>query len=338
MDIGPASPWSDDLGFLLSSLFPQLWGASLSAPGGAATSSLIRPSLCAQQPQLLRGILGLAMTPLPRSELFEPIRPTCPYFYKYASPDRLDWLRDILLKHELYFASHPELNDRLDGWCRFSRVPIDDVIRFQTTAFINDHVRAGMPLHVLAREVVKLDLAMRQLASDPLLGEAKLRLLQSEVFKKQTERNRVYCVSMAADNEYLWDRYAANHSGYCLEFANDGIFTFAYAIDYDASLMEIDVRQPVGYQFFYRKSVTWSPEKEARIVMFPRGNPKLFAEIFKNGECPFQQFDPRLLRRVILGRNMAAGHRDQIRAWAAMRDVPVDVVDAPPCRIILLGT
>ena len=44
-----------------------------------------------------------------------PRKSTATYFYKYSSPAHLEWLRDILLKHELYLPNLRELNDNNYG-------------------------------------------------------------------------------------------------------------------------------------------------------------------------------------------------------------------------------
>jgi hypothetical protein len=36
------------------------------------------------------------------------------------------------------------------------------------------------------------------------------------------EQFRVYSLSRRFDNLSLWPKYAADHSGHCLEFANEG--------------------------------------------------------------------------------------------------------------------
>ena len=42
--------------------------------------------------------------------MFEPQKASCAYLYKYSNADHLEWLRDILFNHAVYFPSHPQLN------------------------------------------------------------------------------------------------------------------------------------------------------------------------------------------------------------------------------------
>jgi hypothetical protein len=49
-----------------------------------------------------------------------PRRSTAPYLYKYSGPAKLGWLKDILLKHEIYLPNLTELNDDNDGLPRLA--------------------------------------------------------------------------------------------------------------------------------------------------------------------------------------------------------------------------
>jgi hypothetical protein len=128
---------------------------------------------------------------------------------------------------------------------------------------------------------------------------------------------------MAADDEYMWGAYGGDHTGYCLEFANEGLFGYAKEVDYDDALIDMDINDPTG-MFFFRKTKKWKDEREARIVMLPRAG-DFFRAVFPDGEKPFVRFEPSLLRRVILGTKMTAANRETIRAWAAQRNPPVPV-------------
>lgn len=250
--------------------------------------------------------------------MFEPRTPSCPFFYKYSNAEHLEWLRDILLNHAVYFPSHPELNDPRDGWPPFRSSSVDEVTRFVVNGFIKRH--PGADLAWLAREVAVIVFNTKH------HGAPRLLELMEEEFKRQTEKNRIYSLSMARDSLHMWKTYGGDHTGYCLEFANDGLFSRAREVDYDDELIEMDVNNPTG-MFFFRKTLKWKDEQEARIVMFPRGG-DAFLAMFEAGERPFVKFDPALLRHVILGKDMVQRNRDKIRAWAAARNPPVLVVDA----------
>ena len=249
---------------------------------------------------------------------FVPRVPTCSHFYKYSNAEHLDWLRDILLKHEVYFPSHPELNDPRDGWAMLKQLSVEQVASFLVNDFLTRN--AHREFEWLAREVGKILYGAKRFGASVLVDMLEKRLRQ------ETERNRIYSLSMALESPYIWRKYGGNHTGYCLEFANDGLFRIAHEVHYDDELGRPDPTDPRSF-FMYRKTFQWHDEEEARVVMFPRGGPEFFT-FFKKGEDPFVSFDPHLLRRVILGKHMSQSNRDQIRAWAAERNPPVVVVDS----------
>jgi hypothetical protein len=224
----------------------------------------------------------------------------------------------MLLNHALYFPSHHQLNDPRDGWPAFKSMSTNEVVGFLANNFIRHHPGAD-PIS-LADEVVRIVVNVEH------HGVLKLVELMEEGLKHETERNRIYSLSMAPDDKHMWEMYGGDHTGYCLEFANDGLFTYAREVDYNDALIEMDVNNPTG-MFFFRKTLKWKDEREARIVMYPRGG-DAFLAMFEAGEHPFVKFEPSLLRRVILGRKMTTANREKIRAWAAERDPPVLVTDA----------
>ncbi|MBI2188443.1 MAG: DUF2971 domain-containing protein [Acidobacteria bacterium] len=250
--------------------------------------------------------------------MFEPRVPTCSHFYKYSTADHLERLRHVLLKHEIYFPSHPQLNDPRDGWAALKQLPVEDVTRFVVNDFIRRHAAADLAW--LAHEVAVITYNTRRFGAATILQKMEILLRQ------ESERNRIYSLSMARESAYMWKEYGGNHTGYCLEFANEGLFRHALEVHYDDDVAALDVNNPHNF-FMYRKTTRWQDEQEARLVMFPRGGP-VFFEMFKNGEHPFVSFAPTLLRRVILGKRMTMSNRDQIRGWAAERDCPVLIAES----------
>ena len=102
----------------------------------------------------------------------------------------------------------------------------------------------------------------------------------------------------------LWAKYADDHTGYCLEFAN------IFELDVTTATAADDV-----VPLFVRKTTDWSNEEEVRIV-----SPAI--------EQPCIPFEPTLPTRITLGKDTNAGHREQIRRWADIRDPALPVVHA----------
>ncbi len=124
-------------------------------------------------------------------------------------------------------------------------------------------------------------------------------------------------MSKRYDNLSLWAKYADGHSGYCLEFANEGpLFDTARDVMYEDCLA-MDVNNPDhmnGYWFFYKRP-EWSNEEEVRLVL-PRN---------KGSKV---KIDPRWLKRLILGRSVSEQNERVIRAWARERAPELAVVKA----------
>ena len=129
--------------------------------------------------------------------MFEPRKATCPYLYKYSNADHLDWLRDILLKHAVYFPSHSELNDPRDGWPQFKNLSDNQVTGFLANGFIKRH--CGADLNWLAREIAVIDRNVRH------YGALKMLELMGEEMKHLTESNRIYSLSMANCSSHMWE-------------------------------------------------------------------------------------------------------------------------------------
>jgi hypothetical protein len=123
-----------------------------------------------------------------------------------------------------------------------------------------------------------------------------------------SDRYRVYCVSKRWDNLSMWERYAGNHSGYCMEFANEGPFTDSYEVAYGDTPPLMDIADPDDrgpYCFFKRRE--YGGEEEIRVTLLP-------------GSAPIVKIEPRCLTRIILGRHMSDADQQQIREWARQRN------------------
>jgi len=238
-----------------------------------------------------------------------PIRATGSHFYRYSSPDHLDWLKVIILEHELYLPSLSELNDPADGRPKLAPMSVDQMTSF----LLNDFVRRnpGLPLADLEREerVIRYNVHMH--------GTDALRGIMSQLLNAELEGYHIYSLSKRWNNLSLWAKYAANHSGYCLEFRNEGpLFEHTKEVMYGDST-EMDVTNPEhrsGYWFFCKRQ-EWSNEEEVRLVL-PRGRGRKV------------KINPRWLTRLILGKDMADTHRKIIRELAKQREPELTVLSA----------
>ena len=232
-------------------------------------------------------------------------RPSGAFLYKYGSITHISWLRDILLKHELYFSNPSEFQDPLDARPAFRTLSIDESVRFLMRDYERRH--PGLPLSEVAMRVREL----REFAATQ--APDKLTKMTEESFHQEMEKARIYCLTTRSDNEHLWHDYARNHTGYCLEFRNAGVFAFAHHVRY-VDHVELDPLDPQPV-FLWQKTLKYQREEEVRVLLLPRGQPARVT------------FDPSLLSRVILGRRMGDRPRRRIRRWAEERNPTVTVAE-----------
>jgi hypothetical protein len=238
-----------------------------------------------------------------------PIKATGSHFYRYSNSDHLEWLKIIILEHELYLPSLSQLNDPADGRPKLAPMSEERMARF----LINGAVERNptWPLEQLEHEAAVIRYNVRLHGTEALLRE------MSELLNSELEGYRVYSLSKRPDNPALWAKYAGNHSGYCLEFRNEGLlFACAKEVTYgDAT--EMDVLNPEhrsGYWFFCKRQ-EWSNEEEVRLVL-------------QRGKGSKVKIDPNWLTRLILGKDMADDHQKTIREWAKQRKPELAVVNA----------
>lgn len=180
-------------------------------------------------------------------------------------------------------------------------------------SFVRQHADKGSGW--VAREIATMELVMAPLSKEELLALLEKR------FHVEIEGNRIFSMSPRPDIEDLWHRYGDAHRGYCLEFENAGLFKNGFLVNYgDEFVFDVTSPNAATAHHFYRKTITpndWSVQQEVRVVTFPRG------------ASAFQAFEPRLLRRIILGRHMPTDVRDRIREIATKRRPAIEIADEP---------
>jgi hypothetical protein len=238
-----------------------------------------------------------------------PAKVTGSHFYRYSSADHLEWLKEIILKHELYLPSLTELNDPADGRPKLARMSEDEMAWFLISGVVERN--PTLPLASLESKAAIIRYNVRLHGTEALTGQ------MSELLNSELGGYRIYSLSKRPDNLALWAKYAGNHSGYCLEFKNEGpLFAFAKEVMYgDATEMDVRNREHRSGYWFFCKRQEWSNEEEVRLVL-PRG---------KGSRV---RIAPQWLTRLILGKNMAEGHRAMIRKWAKERQPELTIVDA----------
>jgi hypothetical protein len=244
----------------------------------------------------------------PAPELL-PRRATGSHLYKYSNLANPERLKDIILKHELYLPSLDQLNDPADGRPKLAQMSESDMFDFLCKDFIKRHPHWTSAALRREAEVLRFNVQYH--------GRTALQRLHTKIIHAELESFRIYSLSKRYDNLSLWAKYAADHSGYCLEFCNEGpMFEHAKEVIYGpAPPMDITKGEHrSGYWFFF-KSQEWSNEEEVRLVQ-PRGYKSTVS------------FNPKWLTRLILGKDMSDANRTLLREWAKQREPELLVVNA----------
>jgi hypothetical protein len=151
----------------------------------------------------------------------------------------------------------------------------------------------------------------------PLHGKEKIQRRLTDILHQELKNYRIYSMSKRYDNLSLWAKYAGEHSGYCLEFANEGpLFERAKDVIYGNSFqIDVTIREHLNGFWFFCKRPEWSNEEEVRLVL-------------ARGQGSKVKIDPRWMSRLILGRNISEEYEQTIRTWARERSRQLPVVKA----------
>lgn len=231
------------------------------------------------------------------------------HFYRYQTCGHLDRLERLLLQNELYFPTATQLNDPADCRPRIKLPSFCSTLRFLMRTWRRHH-----PDATLWDVVKEYPRAYRGLKR---FGTQRMHQELTKGLHSLSEKTRVLSMSKRWDNMNMWAKYADNHTGYCLDFANTGMFTKALEVEY-GDIFELDVTATSAaadaFPLFVRKKRDWSNEEEIRIVGPTLAEPRVHIE-------------PAWLTRVILGKDMRPDHRRQIREWSGARVPALPVVE-----------
>jgi hypothetical protein len=253
-------------------------------------------------------------THVPKTEGAIPLSPkaTVPYFYKYsslASPEQLDRLRVIIQEHELYLPNLDQLNDPADGRPRLAPLSEEQMGSFLYSKLVQRSPHLTPAELEREREIIFYNVKLH--------GTEKLHRILTESLHSELKDYRIYSMSQRYGNFSLWAKYAGEHSGYCLEFVNEGaLFEHARDVMYEDTL-QMDVNNPdhTNGFWFFSKRPEWSNEEEVRLVLPRHSGSKV-------------KIAPQWLKRLILGKSVSEQNEQAIRAWALERMPDLAVVKA----------
>ena|SRR5690348_1183758 len=242
--------------------------------------------------------------------VFKPTKATGSHFYRYQSAAHLERLKLLISEHLLYIPSVGQLNDPTDCRPKIRRTSEEEMVTFLRNDYIRRHPVPD--LKVLQQHESAIRNRLQTHGLDWFMREA------SGLLYRQMEQFRVYSLSKRFDNLSLWAKYADGHTGYCLEFANDGplfgecVFEVVYG---EYAPLDLNDSKSRDGRFLVYKRPEWSNEEEVRLIRARASAPRV-------------KIQPQWLTRLILGKNMSLDHRNQIREWAKQRSPRLLVVDA----------
>jgi hypothetical protein len=234
-----------------------------------------------------------------------PVKASGSHFYRYSSLEHPEWLKKIILEHELYVPSVGQLNDPADG--RPLLAPLSEEKMF-------DFLYPRNPTLTLGAQQNEIKLLRYNIH---LHGPEVLQRKMTGMLNRLMEGHRVYSLSKRYDNLSLWAKYAGGHSGYCLEFAKVGeFFERAVEVIYGGTIpMDVTDQEQRKSYFLYCKRPEWSDEEEVRVVVLRGGGSSV-------------KIEPRCLTRVILGMKICGTNEKSIREYARQRSPELVVVKA----------
>lgn len=181
--------------------------------------------------------------------------------YKYMSCPECDqtrqkWMKHILVKHQLFFASRKGFNDPFD--CAIGN--LSQISGTFLKRWAEESVDRLFPNH---SETEKSDMIDKLMSVNTLEGIR--RGLQDTV-----DKAGIACFSTVRDDILMWAHYADKHQGLCLEFdgsCNCKFFGVAQPVEYEdyTPILLHEDKEHQMRRVILTKSKHWSYEKEYRI-------------------------------------------------------------------------
>jgi hypothetical protein len=242
--------------------------------------------------------------------VFTPTKASGSHFYRYQSAEHLGRLKPIILEHLLYVPSVAQLSDPTDCRPKIKPMLFEEIVTFLKNDYIRRNPVVALDLLQENESTIRMGIQVHGLE----WFQRKL----STILNSQMEQFRVYSLSERFDNLSLWAKYAGDHSGYCLEFANEGplfgehVMEVVYG-EYAPFDVNDSKNRSAGFLVFKRPE--WSNEEEVRLIR-------------ARGAGPLVKIEPQWLTRIILGKNMSPENQKQIREWAKRREPELLIVSA----------
>lgn len=245
---------------------------------------------------------------------------TPPILYKYFGPDRVDVLRNLLIRYSPLGA----FNDPFEGQPEVTSLATEAYVRDLISDIRSEEVKISynqLPAEtraMLSYELWEKSFVLQLKSKESEIAQRVLELtpkLRDLIQQNLSQQIGALCLSEVPDSLLMWSHYGASHTGFVLAFdARHSYFHENKGPDDElrhlrrvlyrearpsATLVELD-----GAAFFLVKSSHWSYEREWRILRALQD-----AKDVIPGE-PFSihlfLFPPSALKEVILGARTTA--------------------------------
>jgi hypothetical protein len=233
--------------------------------------------------------------------------------YKYqACPDndrvKMEWVRQILVDHQLFFSSRKLFNDPFDCVVpSFQQIPGTIIKRFAEESVDRQFKKAA--------EVEKDNLISKLMSAKAL--EDIRKLLQDDV-----DKSGIVCFSRVRDDILMWAHYADKHKGICFEFdGSDNCLFFGEA-------------QPVEYEDYTQIPLHKDKERQMTRVILTKSKHWMYEKeyrIFRPGKTGCKlDYPVELLTGIIFGCMMTDNVRETVKQWAEEGNCRVAFFEARP--------
>lgn len=230
------------------------------------------------------------------------------YFSLANGPEKIRWLKELVVDGKAFLRSPLDFNDPFD--C----LPL---IAMPKTPVAWDLLGRRY------REAVRADFGSKMAedmwASYCKLSSTKKVELLLDASRATSAAAGIFCLTELDDSVLMWSHYADNHKGVCISFDLEGSkpsdLWGAQPVQYAEARPEIPALRKTGetsemYHALLRKADFWSYEKEWRVVVAGRAGEHL-------------SFPPSTITTVTFGARCTAEMEQRVRDELSGRQTPI---------------
>jgi len=244
------------------------------------------------------------------------------YKYKGLSGVNLAHVREIVRDSMIYCPSPLQLNDPYE--CR-PRLVIGDIAHPAYRPKVDAWVRRCMMHRHPPPSEAEIRDELGRLTQEKL--ERMVAEATDQYHAAVNARYRIVSFSDSSTNDHLWNEYAENCHGVCLEFYVDPMLGSCFEVEYSDEIRVLDITDNESFDSLRQtalvKTTKWKREGEYRLVLSEPpidGDPPLVHQRL--------QFPEKLLTGIILGHGVSGEHRDHLLNAARFRSSPLNFYGA----------